>query len=58
MQRVTTAKPSPSIDFSCMAQVHLDTVEVVLTEREEPNPNFASSEGAGMSSGPSSRGAG
>ena len=58
LQCVTTAKPIRSIDFSCVAQVHLDTVEVVLTQREEPNLNFTSSEGAGMSSGPSSRGAG
>ena len=54
---LTTAKPLLAIDFCCVAQVHLDTVEVVLTQREEPYSNFASSKGV-MSSGPSSKGAG
>ncbi len=54
---LTTAKPFPATNFSRVAQVHLDTVEVVLTQREEPYSNFASSEGV-MSSGPSSKGAG
>ena len=54
---LTTAKPLPATDFRRVAQVHLDTVEVVLTQREEPDHNFANSGGA-MSPGPSSKGAG
>lgn len=40
-----------------MLQVHLDTVEVILSLRDGPQSHGASSEAAGLSSGPSSSGA-
>ena len=39
-----------------MVQVHLDTVEVILILRDAPQYEPVSSEFAGLSSGPSSRG--